>query len=307
MKDVGHSLGYQKELCILAFDHRGSFMSKLFGIKDRAPTPAEAAEVASYKDIVYEGFKKALTQGVAREKAGILVDEQFGSKILEDAARSGVAFASPAEKSGQDEFDFEYGREYGAHIDRFKPTFVKVLVRYNTEDDAGLNRRQAERLKALSEFCQKSGRRFIFELLVPATDAQLKRAGGDKARFDAEVRPDYVVAGMRELVKAGVEPDVWKLEGLESRADCEKVAAVAREGGRSKVGVVVLGRGENDAKVEYWLKTARGVPGFIGFAVGRTIFWDALKGLREKKHSREDAVNQIAGIYAKLCKLWDGR
>lgn len=301
------NLGYQKELCILAFDHRGSFMSKLFGIKDRAPTAAETVEISSYKEAVYEGFKKALSQGVAKDKAGILVDEQFGTRILEDATRTGTVFASPAEKSGQDEFDFEYGREFGAHIDRFKPTFVKVLVRYNTEDDPTLNRRQAERLKQLSEFCQKTGRKFLFELLVPATESQLKKVGGDKHRFDAEVRTGIAVASMQELVKAGVEPDVWKLEGLESREDCEKIVATARAGGRSRVGVVVLGRGESDAKVEFWLKTARGVPGFIGFAVGRTIFWDALKGLREKKHSREDAVNQMAGIYKKLFDLWEGK
>ena len=38
----------------------------------------------------------------------------------------------------------------------------------------------------------------------------------------------------------------------------------------------MLGRGENDQKVREWLGTARKVPGFIGFAVGRTVFWDPL-------------------------------
>src|SRR5579883_3128287 len=142
-------LGYTKDLFILPFDHRGSFQAKLFGIKDRAPTPEETRVVASYKKIIYDGFKKALADGVPVDKAGILVDEQFGEEIARDASKSGYLLAMPMEKSGQDEFDFEYGHQFEDHIKDFDPTFVKVLVRYNPEGDAGLNHRQLQRLKRL--------------------------------------------------------------------------------------------------------------------------------------------------------------
>ena len=89
-----------------------------------------------------------------------------------------------------------------------------------------------------------------------------------------------MVRTIRGLQEAGVEPDVWKIEGLERREDCERVAAAARRGGRDRVGCIVLGRGEDDRKVREWLATAAAVPGYIGFAVGRTTFWDALADWR---------------------------
>jgi myo-inositol catabolism protein IolC len=282
-------LGFTRDLFILPFDHRGSFQEKLFGIKGRAPTAEETLEIASYKRIIFDGFKKAIAAGVPQDKAGILVDEQFGSEILKDAKTLGFMTACPAEKSGQDEFDFEYGAEYGAHINKFTPTFVKVLVRYNTSADAEMNKRQSERLKTLSDYCHSHHNKFMFELLVPATPEQLAKVEGDTTRYDRELRPALMILAMRELQEAGIEPDVWKLEGLESAEDSHRVASQARAGGREQVGVIVLGRGENEEKVKKWLTTAANIPGLIGFAVGRTIFWDALKGVKEGKHTKKDA------------------
>jgi 5-dehydro-2-deoxygluconokinase len=298
------NLGYNKDLFILPFDHRGSFQAKLFGIKDREPTAEETRTIASYKKIIYDGFKKALEDGVPVDKAGVLVDEQFGAEIVRDAAKNGYAFAMPTEKSGQDEFDFEFGHQFEEHIKKFDPTFVKVLVRYNPEGDAGMNKRQLQRLKRLSDFCHRDGNKFMFELLVPATEAQLKRVNGSTAQYDATLRPKLMVQSMDEIQRAGVEPDIWKLEGIETAEDSRAVANQARTGGREYVGVIVLGRGENEEKVRTWLSVAARTPGVIGFAVGRTVFWDALKGHKEGKLSREKAVAQIADIYRGFCELW---
>lgn len=301
---MANQLGFTKDLFIMPFDHRGSFQEKLFGIKGRAPTPEETAEIASYKKIIYEGFKKAVTAGVPKDKAGILVDEQFGTEILKDAKANGYMTACPAEKSGQDEFDFEYGAEFGAHINKFSPTFVKVLVRYNPESDPVLNKRQSQRLKELSNYCHDHNCKFMFELLVPATPEQLAKVGGNSARYDHEMRPSLMIKAMKELQDFGIEPDVWKLEGIETEEDSKKVAAQARVGKRDQVGVIVLGRGENAEKVKHWLSTAAKVPGLIGFAVGRTIFWEPLKAAKEGKISREQAVDQVAKNYQGFCDLW---
>ena len=96
---------------------------------------------------------------------------------------------------------------------------------------------------------------------------------------------------------AGVEADVWKIEGLDRREDCAKVVQTARRGGRDKVGCIILGRGEDDKKVREWLATAAQVPGFIGFAVGRTTFWDPLVDWRAKKATRQAAVAEVARRY----------
>jgi myo-inositol catabolism protein IolC len=299
------NIGYNRPLYIQPFDHRGSFQTKLFGWKGKL-TEAQTAEIAASKQVIYDGFKAAIAGGVPKEKAGILVDEQFGQAILRDAAANGYTTACPAEKSGQDEFDFEYGEEFAKHIEDFDPTFCKVLVRYNPEGEEPLNRRQSARLRRLSEYLHDKGRSmFMFELLVPAEKAQLDRLKGDKKAYDLELRPGLMARAIEELQDAGVEADVWKIEGLDRREDCEKIVAVAHRNNRDKVGCIILGRGENDEKVHQWLTTAASVPGFIGFAVGRTVFWEPLVSLRDKKTTREEAVAEIARRYREFVEVFE--
>jgi myo-inositol catabolism protein IolC len=299
------NLGYDKPLYIQPFDHRGSFQTKMFGWKGKL-TEEQIAEIAATKQVIYDGFKAAVANGVPKAKAGILVDEQFGAAILRDAAANGYTTACPAEKSGQEEFDFEYGEEFGEHIEAFQPTFCKVLVRYNPEGDKALNQQQSARLKRLSDYLHtKSGRRFMFELLVPAEKEQLDRVNGNSKAYDLEIRPGLMVTAIEQLQDAGVEADVWKIEGLDRREDCEKVVVAARRNGRDKVGCIILGRGEDDKKVYEWLSTAAKVPGFIGFAVGRTVFWEPLISWREKKLSREEAVAEIARRYRGFVDVFD--
>jgi 5-dehydro-2-deoxygluconokinase len=298
------TIGYDRPLYIMPFDHRGSFQTKMFGWKGTL-TPEQTAEIAAAKQVIYDGFKAAVAAGVPKDRAGVLADEQFGAAVLRDATRHGFITACPAEKSGQDEFDFEYGPDFARHIEAFNPTFCKVLVRYNPEGDAALNRRQAARLKQLSDYLHGGGRLFMFELLVPPEKAQLDRVGGDKKAYDREVRPGLMVGAIRQLQDAGVEADVWKIEGLDRREDCARVVAAARRGGRDRVGCIVLGRGEDDRKVREWLTTAAGVPGFIGFAVGRTTFWGPLVDQRAGKISRDDAVSRIAANYRAWVDLFE--
>jgi 5-dehydro-2-deoxygluconokinase len=299
------TVGYDKDLYILPFDHRGSFQTKMFGWKGDL-TPEQTKEIADTKAVIYDGFKAAVAGGVPKEKSGILVDEQFGSAILQDASKNGYSTSCPAEKSGQDEFDFEYGEDFAKHIEKFNPTFCKVLVRYNPEGDKAGNKRQADRLRRLSEYLHKTGKsKYMFELLVPAEKAQLDKVGGDKKKFDLDLRPGLMVKAIQELQDNGVEGDVWKIEGLDRREDCEKVVAAARRGGRNHVGCIILGRGEDDKKVREWLSIAAPVSGFIGFAVGRTTFWDPLIDMRAKKITREAAVKEIARRYREWTDIFE--
>jgi 5-dehydro-2-deoxygluconokinase len=299
------TLGFDQPLYILPFDHRGSFQTKLFGWPGTL-TAEQTAQIAASKQVVYDGFRAALETGVPERKAGILVDEQFGAAVLLNAKAHNYTTACPAEKSGQEEFDFEYGEDFAKHIETIQPTFCKVLVRYNPEGDRALNARQAERLKRLSDYLhEKSNSRFMFELLVPPEKAQLARVEGDKKAYDLGLRPELMAEAIELLQDAGVEPDVWKIEGLDRREDCEKIVRAARRGGRGQVGCIILGRGEDDKKVHEWLATASGVPGFIGFAVGRTSFWDALVDWRANEITREDAVKDIARRYAQFVNIFE--
>jgi myo-inositol catabolism protein IolC len=298
--------GYDRPLYFLPFDHRGSFKTGMFGWKGPI-TPEQTAQIAATKQVIYEGFKTAVAAGVHKEKAAILVDEQFGAAILRDAKAQGYTTACPAEKSGQEEFDFEYGEDFAKHIEAFQPTFSKVLVRYNPEGDQTLNSRQSARLKRLSEYLHRDESRsqFLFELIVPPEKSQLDSFKGDKKAYDLELRPRLMLGAIQQLQEAHVEPDVWKIEGLDRREDCEKIVAAARRGGREKVSCIILGRGEDDKKVREWLITAAGVPGFIGFAVGRTTFWEPLVSWRAGKITRDAAVAEIAHRYREFVDLFE--
>jgi myo-inositol catabolism protein IolC len=297
--------GWDRPLYVQPFDHRGSFQSGLFGWKSPL-SDGQTGEIAGSKQIIYDGFRAALADGAPVAKAAILVDEQFGATILRDAKAKGITTACAAEKSGQVEFEFEYGEDFQRHIEAFDPTFCKVLVRYNPEGDRELNQRQAARLKRLSDYLARANRSlFMFELLVPAEKDQLDRLKGDKKAYDLQLRPRLMVEAIRGLQAAGVEPDLWKVEGLDRREDCQQIVATARSGGRDHVGCIVLGRGEDDRKVREWLGVAAKVPGFVGFAVGRTVFWDPLVAWRAGKATREQAVARIAGRYREFVDLFE--
>jgi len=296
-------LGYRGDLFILAFDHRGSFEKQLFGISGR-PGPDDARRITDAKTVIFEGFLAALDAQVPRDSAGLLVDEQYGADLARRARKDGLILAMPVEKSGQAEFDFDHGDRFGDRIEDFDPTFAKVLVRYNPEGDRDMNGRQAARLKTLSDWLHERSRKLLFELLVPAEPAQLGEVAGDGDRFDRELRPKLMLQSIGELRDHGVEPDVWKIEGLDQAEHCRAAADLARADGRDGVACVVLGRGADASAVERWLRAAAGVQGYRGFAIGRTIWWDALKAYLDDSADRAAAVERISSTYRRMIDVW---
>src|SRR3954465_15120969 len=299
------ALGYDGKLYILAFDHRGSFQKKMFGIEGD-PTDEETETISDAKRLIFEGMQVAVERGVDASATGVLVDEQFGSDIPARAKEGGLKLAMPVEKSGQDEFDFQYDEGFGEHIDTFDPDFAKVLVRLNPDGDAETNERQLERLKRLADWLHEHDRRFLFELLVPAEQSQLDSVDGDTERYDAELRPELMRRAIEQIQEYGCEVDIWKIEGVDTREDAEMLAQQTRKGeGRENVVCVLLGRGASDAKVDHWLQQAAPVDGFIGFAIGRSIWWDPLKGYLEGDLEREAAAEQIADKYLNFIRVYD--
>jgi myo-inositol catabolism protein IolC len=298
-------LGYEGALHILAFDHRGSFQRRFFGVEGE-PDADATARIVDAKRVIFEGFLAALEGGADRTAAGVLVDERFGEAVAREAKAGGMVLAMPAERSGQDEFDFEYGVDFGRHVEEFDPTFCKVLVRFNPEGDGAVNARQTARLKELADWLHHRDRKFLFELLVPAEPHQLETVAGDVGRYDAELRPALMRVAIAELQEAGVEPDVWKIEGLDRREDCEATVAQCRTAGRARVSCVVLGRGADDTAVDRWLRAAAGVPGYAGFAIGRSIWWDPLKAYVDGTSDRAAAAAAIAANYGRFIGVYLG-
>ena len=299
------ALGYSEgRLFILAFDHRGSFQTKMFGIEG-SPDAEQTETISDAKRLIYEGMELAVERGAQAGSTGVLVDEQFGSSVPERTKAKGLKLAMPVEKSGQNEFDFQYDDEFGAHIEQFDPAFSKVLVRYNPEGDQEMNERQLGRLKRLSDWLHANDRKFLFELLVPAEPQQLEAVGGDTDRYDAELRPELMRGAIEAIQNAGVEADIWKIEGVDKREDAQMLAEQTRIDGRDGVVCVLLGRGASDAKVDHWLREAAPVEGLVGFAIGRSIWWDSLKGFLDGDITREDAVSQIADNYLRFIAVYE--
>ena len=298
------TLGYEHKLYILAFDHRGSFQKKFFGIQGE-PDPEQTAIIADAKHLIFEGMLQAIGVGANPQVTGVLVDEQFGSTVPEEAPARGLKLAMPAERSGQSMFDFQYGEDFGEHITRFNPDFTKVLVRYNPDGDAEANRVQLGKLKRLSDWLKEHDPKFLFELLVPAEEQQLQSVGGDVERYDAELRPELMRRAIAEIQDAGIDVDIWKIEGVDERSDCEMLVAQARSSGRDGVVCVVLGRGADDAKVDHWLEQAAPVDGFVGFAIGRSIWWDPLKAYVDGKIERSAGARKIAENYLRFIKVYE--
>jgi len=293
-----NELGYDERLYMLAFDHRGSF-EKMVGDVERVP---------GAKTLIWEGFQRSVEEGIPKAFAGILTDGQYAAGVAREAKAGGYKLAMPVEKSGQNEFDFEYGDAFGEKIEEFDPDFSKVLVRYNPEGDRELNERQIVKLRRLSEWLHEHHRKFLFELLVPAEAAQLESVGGSEERYDTELRPQLMLEAILQLQNGGVEADIWKIEGIEDREACREIAELARREGRDRVSCVVLGRGASDAKVDEWLRAAAGLEGYIGFAIGRSIFADAVKAYAADPDGfdREAAVEQIAGNYRRFVDVYEG-
>lgn len=297
------ALGDDTDLFILAFDHRRPHLARLFGIEGD-PTPAETARVAAAKSVVFDGFSRALAEGAPADGAGILVDEQFGAELARAALDHGWICAMPVERSGEAHFELEHGRDFARHIEAFDPTFTKALVRYNVDGNKAGNARSIEALRRLSSWLREHDRRFLCELIVPPEPAQPDRVGDDPDRYVAELRPELMRRAVVDFHEAGIEPDVWKVEGIDRHDDCAMVAEQTRDGGRDHVGCLVLGQGASPERVEGWLRTAAGVPGYRGFAIGRTLWWEHVRAHLDGSASRDEAVAGIATGYRRAIDVF---
>ena len=280
----------ERNLYFLAFDHRQSFTADFLGEAE-----PDGALVATAKMLVFDGLCEAAGRGSLAGEAGILVDERYGADVARGARAAGLLLAMPVERSGQRELVLEYP-DFEARLAAFQADYAKVLVRYNPEGDRAANRRQLDLLRQIADRVPGSGRRLMVEVLVPPEPAQLARVDGDHGRYDSELRPDLMVRTIGEMQDAGILPALWKLEGIDRREDCHRVAEQARSAGAPSR-CLILGRGADQVAVLRWLRQASGVPGFAGFAVGRTIWWNPLRDWLDLRIERAEAVQAIAASY----------
>ena len=295
------------DLLILAMDHRNSLLRDLYGIDD-VPTSEQIDRISAHKGLIFDGLLRAIEDGVDASRVGVLVDEHYGAAVAVRAKEARIDLAMPIERSGEPLFLLEYGtfgdREWLRHVEEFAPAQVKVLVRDNPQ--GSFNRMlQFDRLVTVSNALRASGRTFMIELLVPATPAQLESVGSDALRYDSEVRPDLTVQLIEEMHVEGIEPNVWKVEGLETEEDARAVVSAARRDGRSPVYCIVLGRDSSRQRLDHWLEVASRVDGFRGFAIGRSIWEEPLADLLAGTASETQLVGRVAESFTHFAQVWE--
>jgi myo-inositol catabolism protein IolC len=294
-------------LFIMAMDHRESFGKTLFGVKDDDPDDAQLAAMQSAKQLIFEGLQEAVPM-LASGRAGVLVDERYGQGVIDEVAagRTPVVLAVPVEASGHDWFTLEWADRWLEHVERIKPGYAKVLVRDNPDFNAARRERQAGQLAQVSTGLAQIGVPLLYELLVPATDAQLGLAGQDAGAYDRDIRPGLVVKVIADNQARGVEPALWKVEGLETVEAAQQVAGQAKAGGR-RADLIVLGRDAPAGRLDHWLEVASQVPAFVGFAIGRSIWEDIVREHEASDHgdtAAGDARSKIAERYLGFVAHW---
>jgi len=284
----------------LAFDHRNSLRRDFMRLAAQ-PTAEQHATMIEAKGIVADALIAAAPQ-VTSDKPVLLIDQEYGSRFVSRAQAAGVEVAIPVEESGRAELRFLADGHPERIIDACNPDYVKVLIRYNPGGDAAMNTRQRTRLRQLSAWLGGRPERLMLELLVPPEPAQLAAAGHDQGRFDRETRAGLTVQAIGQIAGDGVAPALWKIEGPESLRDAARIAETIRLADTG-AGCLVLGRGADASAVRRWLAIAAATDGFTGFAVGRTIWWDALKNFADGG-DRDTAVRAVTARYLDLVRCY---
>ena len=290
-------------LLILAMDHRASFGKSLFDVTGDRPDEGQRAAMQAAKQLIYAGLAQARPQ-LPGGRAGVLVDERYGEPVVEAAHSDGVVLAVPVEHSGRDWFELEWGREWLEHVESSRPDFAKVLVRDNPAFPAQRRAQQLRALREVSDALGAIGVPLLYELLVPATDEQRAAAGGNTDAYDRDLRPDLVIQVIADNQAAGVEPAIWKVEGLETAEAARAVVSQIRIGGRDDVCAIVLGRDAPAARLEHCLTVAAPVDGFVGFAIGRSIWEDPIADHNHGTASEDKTVSQIAERYLEFARQY---
>jgi len=279
-------IGYTKKIFMLPFDHRHSFVES-FGFKEKLDKK-QFETIKQYKQIIYNGF--LLVRKGIKDKSNlcILVDDYFGSEILKSARINKIPFAISTEKSGKKYFDFEYGKNFAQFLEKANPNFVKALVRYDPKDRRNCLT-SLKKLKQLNDFCRREKRVFLIELLTP----------------ESKNKSFITARSIFEFQEHGIDPDIWKIEAYDKKSDWQIVIKQIKNSGHRKfVAIIMLGRGEDTNQVKKWINTASKIKDINGFAIGRTVFLDALLSFHKKEISEIEATKIIAKRYSEFIKLW---
>ena len=222
------NLGYDQQLYILAFDHRGSFQKKFFGIQGE-PDDEQTAIIADAKHLIFEGMLQAVGAGADASATGVLVDEQFGSTVPAEAHEKGLKLAMPAERPART-----------CSTSSTATTSASTsCVRSRLHQGAGAlqprgrraeNSEQLGKLKRLSDWLKRTTASSCSSCWCPPRTLS-SRPSAATATATTPSCPQLMRRAIAEIQDAGIVVDVWKIEGVDERSDCEMLVEQARAAG----------------------------------------------------------------------------
>jgi myo-inositol catabolism protein IolC len=248
--------------------------------------PWHVAAIMAAKTAVYEGFRHAVAEArLPPGEAGVIADERSGAAILRDAAMRGLVTvcAVGAGDSGPE--------SVACHATTCEAEYWKAVVSYNPDEDLALNRRQACRVKWLSHYLRHRVRpRLMCDLVVPPTQRQV--LCGIRA-YGRRVLAGLTTRAIAQLLEAGVEPDVWVIEGFEREDEYRHVVAAAAARDDPSARCVVRAAGHGDAKTRELMTAGLPVPGIAGVVLARASLWEPAVAWMSGRSSRANAVATV--------------
>lgn len=297
------SLGSDEPLIILPFDHRTSLAKYCFNLPLDKLNAEQIAHLSDDKMVVYEAFKEAIALGLPQTDAAFMVDEQFGQEIIDLANRENMSVILPVEKSGQQAFEFAY-EDYQAHIEKFKPNFVKGLVFYNPADTLAIRKEQQSKLKQLSDYSHQHGYKLLLEIITRPNKDQLEKVQGSQDVFKKTTLPGLRLKIIQELHQAGIEPDSWMFGHFADPIEYQKLVAEVRKNGRDNVGIIISDFDASSKQIAEAITACANIPGVIGYAAGSAVFWDAIADYHKRDATRLQAKNRIAQEFIRLYQVY---
>ena len=273
-----------KNLFVLPFDHQTGLF-KAFGWTEPI-TDEQLQFMYESREVIYEGYQYGLTLGIPKESTTILTDDIYGKTVIDNAKRDGTPLIYTLEKSGQPSLVFQH-EDWKDRVIANKPEWIKTLVRYNPEANRVDLDATLVNLKIVSDFAKEQNIPFVIEPLVQPTEVQK-----DIPDFDHATRRELTVRMIHEIYNAGIFPTVWKIEGSDVIEFYNDAAdAIAKHDTDARI--VVLGRNETLETVSKWVATGAQNDYVIGFAIGRTVFLDAVKKYLSKEITKDEAIKEI--------------
>ena len=249
--------------------------------------------IPEVKRLAYDGFLRARQQSqTVRDFGALLVDEQYGAAVLADAQKAGVSVGTPAEKAGA--FPLAWSTEPFSRA--LTGAFVKVLVRHRSDDDPAATAAQREKLEALQAWCRGAGKPLVLEILVARRDEE------EEDEFEAVGRPAMIAGFIADSYRRGLAPEFWKIEGTLSADGARTIdAAIAADpAGRQ----IILGKAADLATIDHWFAAAAASRTAVGFAIGRSVFWEPSAAFLTGARTADAAAAGIADTYLRLVDAW---